>query len=192
MSRELPPRPSLEHLKKQAKDRLEVLLQSDPKAQLADAQHDVARDYGFASWPKLKAHVEWMTNDTPPREHPFAGSWTANVARSKQHPANPIRRATIQISVQGEKVVLDDVVVDEAGREERHRNTLYTDGQEHPSDYGNGYVILAAWRGSRVLEVASRQNAADAGRVVYEVSADGRTLTVTGPTGEQVGLFERQ
>ncbi len=58
MSRELPPRPSLEHLKKQAKDRLEALLQSNPTAQLADAQHDVARDYGFASWPKLKAHVE--------------------------------------------------------------------------------------------------------------------------------------
>jgi hypothetical protein len=192
MSRELPPRPSLEHLKKQAKDRLEVLLQSNPTAQLADAQHDVARDYGFASWPKLNAHVERMMNDAPLREHPFAGSWTANVTRSKQHPANPIRRATLQISVHGEKVVLDDVVVDEAGREERHRNTLYTDGQEHPSDYGNGYMILAAWRGSRVLEVAGRQNAEDAGRVRYEVSPDGRTLTVTGPTGEHVSVFDRQ
>jgi hypothetical protein len=192
MSRELPPRPNLEHLKKQAKDRLEALLQSDPQAQLADAQHALACDYGFASWPKLKAHVEWMMNDAPPREHPFAGSWTANVTRSKQHPANPIRRATLQISVQGEKVVLDDVVVDEAGREERHRNTLYTDGQEHPFDYGNGYMILAAWRGSRVLEVAGRQNAEDSGRVRYEVSPDGRTLTVTGPTGEHVSVFDRQ
>jgi hypothetical protein len=26
--------------------------------QLADAQHVVAHEYGFASWPRLKAHVE--------------------------------------------------------------------------------------------------------------------------------------
>ena len=30
----------------------------DANATLADALHALARDYGFASWPKLKAHVE--------------------------------------------------------------------------------------------------------------------------------------
>jgi hypothetical protein len=58
MSLILPPRPSLDHLKKQAKQRLERLHASSPRAQLADAQHALAREYGFASWPKLKAHVE--------------------------------------------------------------------------------------------------------------------------------------
>ena len=58
MSRNLPARPNLEFLKKEAKSLLDVLLQRDPAAQLADAQHALARDYGFASWPKLKAHVE--------------------------------------------------------------------------------------------------------------------------------------
>lgn len=57
MSLTLPPRPSLDHLKKQAKDRLVALQAASPGAQLADAQHVLARDYGFASWPKLKAHV---------------------------------------------------------------------------------------------------------------------------------------
>ena len=58
MSRDLPRRPDLEHLKKQAKALLRELRQRDANASLADALHAVARDYGFPSWPKLKAHVE--------------------------------------------------------------------------------------------------------------------------------------
>jgi ankyrin repeat protein len=61
MSLELPARPNLEHLKKQAKDLLRTLQQSDAAAKLADAQHQLARDYGFASWPKLKEHVDLLS-----------------------------------------------------------------------------------------------------------------------------------
>jgi hypothetical protein len=53
-SRPLPDRPNLRHLKDQAKD----LLKAGRAASLADAQFQIARLYGFASWPKLKAHVE--------------------------------------------------------------------------------------------------------------------------------------
>lgn len=52
--RPLPPRPNLRHLKDQAKD----LLRSGSAPSLADAQFQIARLYGFASWPRLKAHVE--------------------------------------------------------------------------------------------------------------------------------------
>src|SRR5215470_19140465 len=52
--RRLPEHPDLRHLKDQAKD----LLRAGQAASLADAQLQVARHYGFASWPKLKAHVE--------------------------------------------------------------------------------------------------------------------------------------
>lgn len=50
----LPARPSLEQLRKQAKDRLADM----PDGRLADAQFALARDYGFDSWPKLVHHVE--------------------------------------------------------------------------------------------------------------------------------------
>ena len=50
----LPDRPNLRHLKDQAKD----LLQSGAARSLADAQFQIAQSYGFASWPKLKTHVE--------------------------------------------------------------------------------------------------------------------------------------
>jgi ankyrin repeat protein len=52
--RQLPEHPDLRHLKDQAKD----LLSAGQAASLANAQFQVARQYGFASWPKLKAHVE--------------------------------------------------------------------------------------------------------------------------------------
>jgi ATP-dependent Clp protease adapter protein ClpS len=56
--RALPVRPNLEHLKNEAKARLRALKAADPAARLATAQFQIARDYGFASWRQLKAHVE--------------------------------------------------------------------------------------------------------------------------------------
>src|SRR5258708_35643308 len=52
--RPLPARPNPRGLKDQAKD----LLKAGAATSLADAQFQIARLYGFASWPKLKAHVE--------------------------------------------------------------------------------------------------------------------------------------
>jgi ankyrin repeat protein len=52
--RPLPERPNLRHLKEQARD----LLKAGTAASLANAQFQIARLYGFASWPKLKAHVK--------------------------------------------------------------------------------------------------------------------------------------
>ena len=53
MSRELPEKPNLEHLRKQAKE----LLRSARQGKLADAQHMLANEYGFATWAALKSHV---------------------------------------------------------------------------------------------------------------------------------------
>lgn len=54
----LPARPNLEYLRKLAKDRLEDLQRADASAQLADAQLAVAREHGFSSWRKLRAHLD--------------------------------------------------------------------------------------------------------------------------------------
>jgi ankyrin repeat protein len=70
--RRLPDRPNLRHLKGQAKD----LLKAGAAASVTDAQFQIARRYGFASWPKIKAHVDSLeevgqlkqaidTNDLP-------------------------------------------------------------------------------------------------------------------------------
>jgi len=62
MSRELPVKPSLEYLRKQAKQ----LQRTTSQGKLADAQHALAEDYGFADWAKLKSYV--ITLGLPPAE----------------------------------------------------------------------------------------------------------------------------
>src|ERR1700744_4854573 len=75
--RELPARPNLEHLKKQAHTLQRQGLASDPEAvsrfsaqgiasakpKLADALHVIAREYGFDTWPALKLHIELGSTD---------------------------------------------------------------------------------------------------------------------------------
>lgn len=72
MSKQLPERANLKHLKKQAKDLLDALSRSNADAVetvgryfpsqhpvgLNDAQLVIAREYGFESWGKLKGFVE--------------------------------------------------------------------------------------------------------------------------------------
>jgi ankyrin repeat protein len=57
MSRELPEKPNLEFLKKQAKE----LLRSRQQGKLADAQLALSKEYGFHTWADLKAHVQALT-----------------------------------------------------------------------------------------------------------------------------------
>jgi ankyrin repeat protein len=101
--RPLPTNPSLEHLRKQAKRLLAEARAGDGEAvalvreyhphaaepprwaelgfpSLHDAQLALARSYGFASWPKLKHHVE--------RAEPL--SWDPAAARAE--PASPVER----------------------------------------------------------------------------------------------------
>ena len=54
----LPTRASLEYLRKLAKDRLAVLREKNPQAQLATALLVVAQEHGFSSWRALKAEFD--------------------------------------------------------------------------------------------------------------------------------------
>jgi ankyrin repeat protein len=80
MTRLLPEHPNLEHLKNQAKDLLRSLEAGDSQAveryrslisapvprppQLSDAQHAIAREYGFTNWAALKHHVEASADES--------------------------------------------------------------------------------------------------------------------------------
>jgi ankyrin repeat protein len=55
-AKQLPPRPDLEQLKRQAKE-----LQQSARVPLHEAQTRLAREYGFASWNKLRDEVEART-----------------------------------------------------------------------------------------------------------------------------------
>lgn len=187
MSRQLPARPNLEYLKKQAKALLDDLRRSESSAQLADAQFALAREYGFDSWPKLKAHVEAIAVAAP--EHPMAGGWIANVAMSKRHPSNVFRSGRIHFTITGDTVSIVDEFVDESGRAIRGRNQIVVDGIER--DSGNGYSLSAAWTAGGFAAVA-RKDGGVIGGARYALSGDGRTLTITDDNGDSVIVLDRQ
>jgi hypothetical protein len=54
----LPERPHLDHLRHEAKRRHAAMKAVAQSAQLSDAQFLLAREYGFQSWPALKAEVD--------------------------------------------------------------------------------------------------------------------------------------
>jgi hypothetical protein len=188
MSRNLPARPNLEYLKKEAKDLLDDLRRADPRAQLADAQHALSRDYGFGSWPKLKDHVESLSPAAS--DSPLAGGWIADVSQSKRHPSNQFRSARIHFTVRGASVEIVDEFIDEAGKPVRGRNRLEADGVERVT--GNGYAVRASWLNARVLETTASKDGQAIGRATYSVSPDGRTLTIADAAGESVIVLDRQ
>jgi len=103
MPRALPANPDLTHLRKQAKELLRDFERGDPIAierfralnvrapKLADAQLALARDYGFPSWAKLKAHVESLGAPVDPvraaMEAFHAGDAQALDVLLRKHPA---------------------------------------------------------------------------------------------------------
>lgn len=56
--RMLPDTPSVDFLRREAKDLLAALREQAPSATLADAQQALARQYGTASWTDLRAEVD--------------------------------------------------------------------------------------------------------------------------------------
>jgi ankyrin repeat protein len=83
-SASLPPAPSLEQLRKQAKELLRAHRAGEPGAaarvaahdpgeplRLTGAQHVVAREHGFPSWPRLKAYVERVAAHGPDLQHAY-------------------------------------------------------------------------------------------------------------------------
>jgi ankyrin repeat protein len=97
-SRVLPASPSLEQQKKQARELLRAAQAAESSAlrrfrehhprfdgsgslALADAQLVMAREYGFASWPKLKAFIDQVVRPGPTRPYVLDGVWYDQRAR---------------------------------------------------------------------------------------------------------------
>src|SRR5256714_1780119 len=90
----LPHAPNLEWLRKQAKRHLDELRQSNPDAQLSDAQFALAKRYGFASWRALKAHIDSLTIDGQLFEAARKGDVGKLTKLLDQHPDKLYARTT--------------------------------------------------------------------------------------------------
>jgi hypothetical protein len=196
--RELPSDANLEYLKKQAKAVLRVARRSKSKWKLADAQHAIARGFGFPSWPALKQQVETLSGARTEclsernasraalrREdaldpHSIAGIWISN---------DDNQRVIIDIAVAGETITLTQVLVTPSGDDIALKTAFHADGRDHAAEYGHGHIIQAWWSNAHLLEAVFKTNNEIIGRSAYEVSSDKQTLSLSG--NNQVMLFRR-
>jgi hypothetical protein len=132
--------------------------------------------------------------------NPFAGSWVANLEKSRRHANHQFASATMTFTVSDECVSMAYSGVNAAGKEESSAIDFYPDGMEHPvSPQAPGVAMVANWAGTHRLDTEARKGDAVLGRGSYEVSADGSVLTATmsgvdasGKTFEQVIVFDRR
>src|SRR5262245_4161590 len=116
----LPSRPSLEYLRKLAKDRLPALRGAAPGARLADALLAVAQDHGFSSWRALKADVDRRRGDLTSRWFEAVRRCDADTvpallredpsllqARESRHDATALHVAAAANNVEMARVLLD-------------------------------------------------------------------------------------
>lgn len=202
----LPPRANLEHLKKEAKAILRVFKHHKPGWRLANAQHAVARGYGFSSWFTLKTHVESVTSSrrcdetrltsghaaSPAVEgstdaHPMVGTW---MRRAKPLDTNRAdHEAMMSVDVAGAIVTMTYATFGQPADESAVRVSIRADGHEHPLEPGSAEVLRARWISLRLLELILARGSEIVGRGQYEVSETGTVLIVS--TADRVVVFER-
>lgn len=197
-TRPLPNDPSLEHLRKEAKRLAQRVRAGDataiaqarefhPRAAeamtrflLTDAQLAIARQYGFTSWPKLKAHltaierVAWHTppppTDAAPRDEVFVrlaclvyGAWQrSNIAKAerllREHPG--LASATIYSAAAAGDLEAVLAAVD--------RDPVLINMKGGPLDWPP--LLYACY--SRLDDAAPKRSSLEVARVLLERGAD--------------------
>lgn len=215
MSQRLPPRPNLSHLKKQAKDVLRVFRHRNPRWRLVDAQHALARGYGFPSWPDLKLHVEsakapsavlrtsrLQSADTGgespqaaeqefgPSRHPIVGTWVARPATdSEDDRQDLVGDAVVEFELTDGTLTLTQILAGAARREIAMKLVIHADGQDRPIQFGSELLLQARWTSVRTLEATIKQGERIVSRGTWEVSPDGESLVLS--TAGQRVVFGR-
>jgi hypothetical protein len=126
-------------------------------------------------------------------DHPMAGAWVADMAVSKPSPAYPLRAVTIRLSVGERSVTVTNEIVDVSGKEHRASETLSTTGEQTAGTLSAGIVHTARWLDRDVLVTLARRGGAVVLITTYELSVDGRQLTVrTSGALDQMVVLRRQ
>jgi hypothetical protein len=129
---------------------------------------------------------------------PLAGTWVANLEKSRRHVNHQFHSATLTFEMSGDQVTMTHAGINASGKHESGTTVLSVDGQEHPVPQAPGIVVVTTMEGANVLVSEARKDGASVGRGTYAVSADGRTLTATvagtdgaGKAFEQMIVFDR-
>jgi hypothetical protein len=208
MSQRLPSLPNLDHLKKQAKDVLRVSRHHrGSRWRLTDAQHALARGYGFTDWPELKHRVESMrrppaaisdTHRASTRRsatasvkersmHPLVGTWAVRAA-DRDTPADA-KNVVVEFAVADELLVLTQLSENAGGKDVATKLSIRIDGRDHAIPFGESLTLRGSWSGPRTLETIVMHGEQVVAHAHYEVANDGQSLVVS--TCDQRLVFDR-
>jgi hypothetical protein len=129
----------------------------------------------------------------------LAGTWVANIEKSKRHPNHQFQSATMRFVVAGKTVTVTHGGVNAGGEQESGTIVLNADGKEYPVPEQPGVTMVTRWPGPRVLQTIAKKAGAQLGEQSYEVSEDGKTLTArvsgidaSGSRFQQEIVFDRK
>ena len=127
------------------------------------------------------------------RKQPLAGDWTANIAKSKLSPDSAFKSVSLRIEPSGDSMTMSSHLVFVSGQEQRATETFRTDGTETSGTLTSGVTLVAKWLDPCVLASLAKKDGKVIAVVIYEVSADGNTLTSrSSGMVEQTIVFDRK
>jgi hypothetical protein len=206
--KQLPEQPSLEHLKKQAKDLLRFYKNGDAEAldrfssflpaaagkthsnilalnlHLHDAQSCVAREYGFPSWQELRSYVE--AKATPHGDHAFRVlAWLRLVyageiagGNNRSRPSLAARRLTEDRGFTGGDVYLACAIGDEDALRQVTKNDPHW--VNRPGGPLNLPPLIAVTHSSLLQLPAFRDRLHQSAKLLLDAGADPNTTRQTG------------
>jgi hypothetical protein len=122
----------------------------------------------------------------------LVGAWKASIAKSKPSEGHAFKAADLRIERSGDSMTMSSRLVFASGDEQRATETFRTDGAETPGTLTPGVTLVARWLDPHVLASLAKKDGRVVAVVIYEVSADGSTLTLrTSGAVEQTLVFER-
>ena len=124
---------------------------------------------------------------------PLAGSWSADLSRSRLDPKMPFKEIDITLGVTGNAVTVASSLVMPNGAKLQERETFRADGTETAATQYQGVTHVANWIGPQVFALITKKGSEIVALITYQVSSDGQTLTArtSGPIDQTI-VFKRR
>ena len=132
-------------------------------------------------------------SDQPAASSPLAGSWSADMSRSRLDPKMAFKEIDLTIGVTGNAVTVASSLVMPNGAKIQERETFRADGTEIAATQYKGVTHVANWIGPQVFALITKKGGEIVALITYQVSSDGQTLIArTGGPIDQTIVFTRR
>jgi hypothetical protein len=131
--------------------------------------------------------------------NPFEGKWVASPAEARYEYGTAPQSAICTMDAEGSRLTVTESEMPLRGAPQHRTYILDTDGKDHPVSPEAGASAAAATLTKRTLEAAFKQNGTVVRREKWDLSTDGKEMTVTvtgqapsGATYTNLSVYEKK